>query len=174
MILSSYASCSWICFRAVISSIDSKIVALFNTNVFHSSMITSDALSWAETKSFEHEVFLVVKSSNSQLFFWLEVHSSTNYLLLVLIFAFLLDRIEMTWRIIIIVIFAFDKFELIETSAKIVKRIFLSMIFWSNHLNKSFASQNFCCRNEVIKISMILWSKLLVNLLHCKDHLDEK
>ena len=34
--------------------------------------------------------------------------------------------------------------------------------------------QNFCCRNEMIEISMILWSKFLVNLLHCRDHLDEK
>ena len=37
-----------------------------------------------------------------------------------LIFASLLDRIEMIWRITIIVIFAFDRFELIELFAKIV------------------------------------------------------
>ena len=112
---------------------NSRIRAL--SILLYSSTITSDAQSKTETKSFEHEIFLIVRSSNSQLLFWFEAHSSTNYLLLVLISAFLLDRIEMTWKITIVVIFAFDRLELIETSAKIDWRIFFSVIFWSNRLN---------------------------------------
>ena len=47
MIFSSYVvSISWICFRAIISSIDRKIVALLNIMIFHSLMITSDFVSW--------------------------------------------------------------------------------------------------------------------------------
>ena len=88
-----------------------------------------------------------------------------------LIFASLLGRTEMTWRITIAVTSASDRLELIETSAETVRRISPSVASWSDRLDKPFASQDSCCRNEVTEISVILWSEPLVDTLHCRGHL---
>ena len=74
-----------------------------------------------------------------------------------LIIACCLNCIEMIWKNIIIVIFAFDKFELIEIFAKIVTntsnwRLFLDFFF--KNLFRSF----------FVELSMILWLELFVNL----------
>ena len=157
--LSLFTSNSWICFCSIISWVkfeNSRISILL-----YLSTITFDAQSKTKTKSFAKLVFRCQKfefanfcwfqiHSNTKYLFivWFETHSNTRYLLFVLIwfqhfcsiaskwFDFCIfvwsHRNDLIWKIIIVVIFAFDKLELFET----------------NCLNKSFSSQNFCCRND--------------------------
>ena len=138
-------TCSWICFRTIISLIDWEIDALFNTTVFYSSTITFDAQSKAKTRSFRKTNFSLLEVERIFYFFWFKTHSNTKYLLFVLVSKLIrtrdtcfsrklfvkrnfliwflhrcLNRIEMIWKITIVVIFAFDRLELIETFAKIV------------------------------------------------------
>ena len=76
--------------------------------------------------SFEHEMFAsIVKNFPKNLWF----HYDLTFALL---------RIQMTWKNIIIVIFAFDRLELIETFAEIVAK---------------------CQIDDCFEISMILWSE---------------
>ena len=110
--------------------------------------------------------FFVNKSLHSQFFFDLKfirtrniffrlIWNSFEHELFVfcfdLISTFLFDHIEMIWKIIIVVIFAFDKFDLIET----------------NCFNKLFSLQNFIVETMIddnitfivlVEISIILWS----------------
>ena len=75
--------------------------------------------------SLEHEMFVsIVRSFSKNLWFHYDLTSA-------------LLRIQMIWKNTIVVIFAFDKFELIETFAKIVAKrqtddcFEISMILWS-------------------------------------------
>ena len=56
-----------------------------------------------------------------------------------------LNRIEMIWKIIVIVIFSFNKFELIDLFAKIVAKRQIDDCFWIFFLNDFFLSSRLSC-----------------------------
>ena len=183
VVIAYFTSGSWICSCSVTHWSDSRIRAL--SILFYSSTTTSGARSRAERdhlerlvsrcqKSIESFTFLDLKlirtRSTCFLFFWFEAHPSTGYLLLVLASAFLLDRIEMTWRITMIVTSASGRLELIETSAEIVA----NTSDWRLLLN-SLSQWSF----SLVRMSCLLrfrwyYDQFFVNLLHCRDLLDEK
>ena len=131
--------------------------------LLHSSTITFDTQSWISKKSFVfNDYFLHVN--------FLKILFTLIWLLR---FRLIASKI---WKIIIIVIFAFDKFELIETFAEIVAimssnwRLFSRQnddcfsFFFNSFQIKSFEQivriTKQCCKNETIEISMILWSEI--------------
>ena len=78
--------------------------------------------------------------------------------------AFLLDRIEMTWRIIMIVIFASSRLELIETFAKIVAITLSNWRLLSRQIDDCFS----------LSLSDLLWFDRLSCLLRFRWYYDQK
>ena len=117
-------------------------------------------------RSFEHEIFFLVL---------LKIHSSTSYLLFdayhIKRFDFCMSawshRNDLIWKIIIVVIFAFDRLELFDLFAEIVattsdwrlllksfSQWFSDQIVWTNRSHHRI----FAAETKRLRFSMILWS----------------
>ena len=76
-----------------------------------------------------------------------------------------LNRIEMTWKIIIIVIFSSDRFELIDLSVKIVAKRHVDDCFWIFSLNDFISIESCLLRFRWYYDQNFLWTRRIVDIL---------